>query len=191
MKKLITAMAVVTAFAGQTAIASPTSLHGNTGVYKDETISWQKQAIVKPSADPEKQWTMHSRWAVFYGPQPSCKTSYIELVEETHVNKGDVENIRGSVRTSTYTIGKISGYRNGKAKLNVTYSKNYEYDSNGKTLSARHLKDRENKTYEVTVPSDQAFSLKLPDGSIQNYSYEAADIGGYDNDMTAYLKKKH
>lgn len=191
MKKLMTTLAVAAAFACQASAAAPTSLHNNTGVYQDTSITWEKQVVVRPAANPEKRWTQHSRWSVFYGPQPSSKNIYIEIVEETHVNHGDIEKLTGPVRGTTYTIGRLSGYKNGKAKLNVTYVRSYEYDRNGRRLSDHHLKDRENRVYDVTIPSSDAFSLKLPDGSIQHYTYEGADIGGYDEDMTAFLKKKH
>ncbi len=64
------------------------------------------------------------------------------------------------------------------------------YDKNRKTLSSQRMKAQENKTYPLQVTDSEHFTLTLPDGSTQQYVFEGADIGGYDDDMTAYMKQR-
>ncbi|MBR7069053.1 MAG: hypothetical protein IKI30_01210 [Oxalobacter sp.] len=163
--------------------ASPQNLSGNTGVYYDKDLHGN-YILSDPSSSPA------NRWAVFYGPQPRNKTAYIETVLESRAYQGDFEKQTGAIERKTVTIGTITGYQNGKGKLKVSYVKTYLYDKDRAILSSQRLKNQENKTYLLQVADDEHFTLTLPDGSTQHYEFEGADIGGYDDDMAAYLKKR-
>ena len=181
-KGLLTAMLGLACLTS-TAIASPQNLSGNTGVYYDKDLHGN-YILTDPSSSPA------NRWAVFYGPQPGVKTAYIEIVHESRAYQGDFEQQTGAVERKTVSIGTITAYRNGTGKLKIGYVKTYTYGKDAKVLASRRLKTQENMTYRLQVTDDEHFTLTLPDGSTQHYVYEAADIGGYDDDMNAYLKRK-
>ena len=184
LKKTLTAMVLGMTCMVSIASASPANLSGNTGVYYDRDLHGN-YILIDPSSSPA------NRWAVFYGPQPGIKTAYIEIVHENRVYQGDFEQQTGAVERKTITIGTITDYRNGTGKLKVSYVKAYTYNKDMKVLATQRLKDQENKTYRLQVSDDEHFTLTLPEGSIQHYEFEGADIGGYDDDMTAYLKHRH
>lgn len=166
-----------------TATASPQNLSGNTGVYYDKDLHGN-YILIDPSSSPA------NRWAVFYGPQPGVRTAYIEIVHESRAYQGDFEQQTGAVERKTVSIGTITGYRNGTGRLKIGYVKAYTYNKEAEVLTSQRLKNQENRTYSLQVTDDEHFSLTLPDGSTQHYVFEAADIGGYDDDMNAYLRRK-
>ncbi len=168
---------------GSLAFGSPKNLVGNTGVYYDQDLHGN-YILSDPTSAPGQ------RWAVFYGPQPGKKTAYIEVVHESRAYQGDFEKQTGAIEKKTVTIGTVTNYQNGIGKVKVGYIRTYVYDYKRKVLSDTQAKAKEYKTYTLSVPDTEHFSLTLPDGTTQNYVYEAGDIGGYDEDMKAYLKRK-
>lgn len=168
---------------GAFAFAAPQNLVSNTGVYYDQDIHGN-YILSDPTSAPSQ------RWAVFYGPQPGKKTAYIEVVHESRAYEGDFEKQTGAIEKKTVTIGTVTSYQNGIGKVKVGYIRTYVYDYNRAVLSDTRAKAKEAQTYTLQVPDTEHFSLTLPDGTTQRYVYEAGDIGGYDDDMKAYLKRK-